>query len=96
MSQAPAPVDQSTGSTTLALASLLVGIGCFIPGIGVIAAPIAILTGIIALRMPKGQAWRAAHRRMAIAGISLGGVALVVYLIVFLLFTLPPGTYRIF
>jgi hypothetical protein len=33
---------------------------------------------------------------MAIAGISLGGVALLLYLIVVLLFSLPPGTFRIF
>ncbi|HEX8037069.1 MAG TPA: DUF4190 domain-containing protein [Ktedonobacterales bacterium] len=96
MSNPPAPAGQPTGDNTLALVSLLVGVGSFVPGIGLIAAPIALITGMMALRRSKGYAPRRAHRGMAIAGITLGSIALVLYLVVVLLFSLRPGVYRIF
>lgn len=96
MSNTPTPVDQPTGGNTLALVSLLLGVGSFVPGIGVIAAPVAIIIGVLALRRSKSYAQRGAHRGMALAGIILGSVDLLFYLIVVILFTLPPGTYRIF
>lgn len=96
MSNVPTPVAQPTGGNTLAVVSLLLGVGSFVPGIGVIAAPVAIITGVLALRRSKHFAQRGAHRGMAIAGVTLGSMDLLIYLIVVLLFTLPPGTYRIF
>jgi uncharacterized protein DUF4190 len=89
MSNAPTSADQAAGGATLALVSLLFGVGCFVPGIGVIAAPIAVITGILALRRSKRYPAGQTNRGLAIAGIVLGCVSLALYLLVVLILLLP-------
>jgi hypothetical protein len=95
-SNVPAPLDQPAGNNTLAVLSLLFGIGGFVPPIGIFGAFIAIITGVIVLLRSRGSAPRRNYRALAIAGIVLGGAELALYLLVVLMFSLPPGTYRIF
>ena len=89
MSDSLTPGDQPIGSNTLALVSLLLGIGGFVPGIGLIAVPFALITGYMALRRAKQYSPQQANRAMAIIGITLGYIDGALYLIVVILFLLP-------
>jgi hypothetical protein len=92
----PTQADHPSDGNTLAIISLVSGIGCFVPGIGIMSAPFALITGYLALRRAKNYTPGLGKRGMAITGITLGSLSLAVYLLIALLFLLPSfGIHKI-
>ncbi|HRI04877.1 MAG TPA: DUF4190 domain-containing protein [Pyrinomonadaceae bacterium] len=92
--QAPVPYQQQgfapygvqmSPSQTLAVVSLGLGIGSMTIGwccsLGLLLAPGALITGFIALSQIKKDPDRYAGRGFALAGMSIGGVFLVLYIL---------------
>jgi hypothetical protein len=86
MSNSPTPLAQSAGNHTLALLSLLLGVLAFVPPIGIIASPVAITLGIIAIYRSRYTQSRKLTRSLAIAGITVAALNIIVYVFVVLAF----------